>query len=91
MDVDVRGPMTLDEASLSRIAVLEGVGLALFMEQDVRADIEAGRLVRVLADWTPARPPLCLYYPSRRHPSAALKALIGLARELNVRPGPDGQ
>src|SRR4029453_9657072 len=81
--IDVNGPITLDESSLARAAVLEGVGLGFFMEQDVRADIEAGRLVRVLEDWTPALAGLCLYYPGRRNPSAALKAFIGLARELS--------
>ena len=79
--IDVAGPITLDEASLARTAVLEGIGLGFFMEQDVRADIEAGRLVRVLEDWTQPFAGLCLYYPGRRNPCAALKALIGLARE----------
>ncbi|NUB03601.1 LysR family transcriptional regulator [Azospirillum melinis] len=85
--IDVRGPITLDEASLARAAVLEGIGLGFFMEQDVRTDIEAGRLVRVLDDWTPVRAGLCLYYPGRRNPSAALRAFIGLARELGAKPG----
>jgi len=80
--IDVSGPITLDEASLARTAVLEGIGLGFFMEPDVRADLAAGRLVRVLEDWTPPRAALCLYYPSRRNPSAALKAFIALAREL---------
>lgn len=79
--IDVNGPITLDEASLARIAVLEGVGLGFFMEQDVRADIQAGHLVRVLEDWTPAFAGLCLYYPGRRHASAAMKAFVELARE----------
>lgn len=82
VQIDVKGPLTLDEASLSRAAVLDGVGIGYFLEQDVREDIEAGRLVRVLEDWTPPLGDLCLYYPSRRNPSAALKAFIGLAREM---------
>lgn len=83
--IDVNGPVTLDEASLARIAALEGIGLGFFMEQDVRADIEEGRLLRVLEDWTPPRAGLCLYYPGRRNPSAALKAFIGLARKLGAK------
>ena len=82
VQVDVNGPITLDEASLARAAVLEGVGIGFFLEQDVRADIAAGRLIRVLEDWTPPIADLCLYYPGRRNPSAALKAFIGLARDL---------
>ncbi|WP_026318830.1 LysR family transcriptional regulator [Amorphus coralli] len=83
--IDVDGPITLDEASLARIAVLEGTGLGYFIEANVRADIEAGRLVRVLEDWTPPLAPLALYYPGRRNPSAALKAFIGLAREHGIK------
>jgi DNA-binding transcriptional LysR family regulator len=83
--INVSGPITLDEASLARAAVLEGIGLGFFMEQDVRADIAAGRLIRVLEDWTPPFGGLCLYYPGRRNPSAALKAFIGLARELGEK------
>jgi DNA-binding transcriptional LysR family regulator len=78
--IDVEGAITLDEASLARTAALASVGLTLAMESDVRDDIEAGRLVCVLEDWTPALSPLSLYYPSRRNPTAAFKAFIDFAR-----------
>jgi DNA-binding transcriptional LysR family regulator len=82
--------VTLDEASLSRMTALEGVGIGFFMEPDVREDIAAGRLVQVLQDWTPPLAPLCLYYPSRRNPSAAFKAFVSLAREVAAsQPGSD--
>ena len=76
----MEGALTLDEASLARTAVLASVGLTLAMESDVREDIEAGRLVRVLEDWTPTQSPLSLYYPNRRNPTAAFKAFIDFAR-----------
>ena len=84
--VDVHGPITLDEASLARVAALQGLGIALFLEQNVREELSAGRLFRVLEEWTPPLADLCLYYPGRRNPSAALKAFIGLARSLNKKP-----
>ncbi|MFC0242491.1 LysR family transcriptional regulator [Rhodopseudomonas telluris] len=80
--IDVEGSITLDEASLARIAALEDFGIGFFMESDVRDDIATGRLVRVLEDWTPPLAPLCLYYPSRRNPSAAFRAFIDLARDV---------
>lgn len=80
--IDVQGPITLDEASLARTAVMAGVGLGYFMEQDVREDIAAGGLVRVLDDWTPPLPGLCLYYAGRRNPSAGMTAFLALAREV---------
>jgi DNA-binding transcriptional LysR family regulator len=78
--IEVEGAITLDEASLVRAAALASVGLTLAMESDVRDDIEAGRLMRVLEDWTPTLPPLSLYYPSRRNPTAAFKAFVDFAR-----------
>ncbi|MGE8582324.1 MAG: LysR substrate-binding domain-containing protein, partial [Agrobacterium tumefaciens] len=66
VQIDVRGPITLDEAGLVRTSVLEGTGLGYTMEEEVLPDIKAGRLVRVLEDWTPPYPGLCLYYPGRR-------------------------
>lgn len=81
--IDVAGPITLDEASLSRIALLEGAGIGYVMESDVRDDLDAGRLEMVLEDWTPQLAPLALYYPGRRHPSAAFKAFIDLARTFS--------
>lgn len=80
LQIDVDGAITLDEASLARAAALASVGLTLAMESDVRDDIEAGRLVRVLEDWTPTLAPLSLYYPSRRNPTAAFKAFVDFAR-----------
>jgi DNA-binding transcriptional LysR family regulator len=84
VQIDVQGPITLDEASLSRIAALDGVGIGFFMEADVRDDVASGRLVQMLEDWTPPVAPLCLYYPSRRNPSAAFRAFIDLAREVKA-------
>jgi DNA-binding transcriptional LysR family regulator len=84
VQVDVSGPITLDEASLARIAVLEDIGIGFFMESDVREDIAAGRLVRVLGEWTPSLRPLCMYYPGRKNPSAAFRAFVDLAREFTA-------
>lgn len=80
VQIDVDGPLTLDEASLARSAALASVGLTLAMESDVWEDLEAGRLVRVLEDWTSLLPRLSLYYPNRRNPTAAFKAFIAFAR-----------
>lgn len=82
LHLDVDGPITLDEASLARIAVMNGLGIGYFMETDVREDFAAGRLVRILEDWTPPLVPLCLYYYNRRNSSAAFQAFIALARDF---------
>jgi DNA-binding transcriptional LysR family regulator len=80
--INVSGPLTLDEPLLAKHAVLKEVGLGYFMDADVRDEIASGRLVTMLDDWSLTVPPLCLYYPNRRNPSAAFRAFIELAREL---------
>jgi DNA-binding transcriptional LysR family regulator len=83
VQIDARGPLSLDEASLARTAVLEGAGIGYVFEQDILPDIEAGNVVRVLEDWTPPYPGLCLYYAGRRNLSAGVRAFLELARELS--------
>jgi DNA-binding transcriptional LysR family regulator len=85
VQVDVPGAIVLDEASLSRIAVLASFGIGFFMESDVREDMAAGRLTRILQDWTPPMSPLALYYPSRNNPPAAFRAFVEMARSLSPR------
>jgi len=85
VQVDVQGSITLDEPSLVRIAAQNGIGLGYVMEADVREDIAAGRLVRVLEDWTPPLAPLALYYPNRKNPPAAFSAFLQAAREFTKR------
>ena len=89
--IDVGGPITLGEPELARRAVLDGVGIGYFMEPTVLHDIAAGKLKRLLEDWTPPFPELSLYYPSRRNASAAHSAFIALAREYAGRGKQQGQ
>ena len=61
-------------------AARDGIGIAYLPDDLVRADLDAGRLVRVLADWCPAFPGYHLYYPSRRQPKPAFALLVEALR-----------
>ena len=87
-EIEVNGPLTLGDVSLMIGPALQGLGLAYVFEDMVSEHLAAGRLVQVLADWCPYYPGLHLYYPSRRHVPAPLKAFIDFAR--NVRDGKTG-
>jgi DNA-binding transcriptional LysR family regulator len=78
--IDVDGMLTLDEPQLMLEAARAGLGLTYLTEFNVAEDLAAGRLERVLEDWTPPFERLCLYYPGRRHVPAPLRALIELIR-----------
>jgi DNA-binding transcriptional LysR family regulator len=79
--VDVSGRLTLEESGLIREAALAGYGLAYMSEWDVADDLRDGRLVQLLAGWTPPFPGVSLYYPGRRHVPAGLRAFIDLIQE----------
>lgn len=62
-------------------AALDGIGLASLPEDTVEAMLAEGRLVRVLADWTPKRPGYHLYYPTRKQPSPAFSIVLDALRK----------
>ncbi|SDG25541.1 LysR substrate-binding domain-containing protein [Rhodobacter capsulatus] len=78
---EARGRLTVDDPAIARAAVLDGAGISYFIEADVAEDIAAGRMVRLLEDWTPDRPGFSLYYPGRRNASAGFTAFLTLARQ----------
>jgi DNA-binding transcriptional LysR family regulator len=80
LKVHVDGQLTFNNLALRIEAALAGCGLAYLPEDQVRAHIAQGRLVRVLADWCPPYTGYHLYYPSRRHPSAAFAAVVEALR-----------
>lgn len=75
------GPLITTDTGLAIAAAVGGLGFALIFEGWVAQDIEAGRLVAVLDDWLPPFDGPFLYYPSRRHMPAALRAFIDFVRE----------
>jgi DNA-binding transcriptional LysR family regulator len=80
MSVRVDGPFVFNDVGLTIKAALAGLGLAMVFEDQILAPVAEGRLVRVLEDWCPPFAGYHLYYPDRRHPSAAFSALLGALR-----------
>ena len=79
----LEGQLIVNEIALALQAALDGLGLAYLPKDYVHADIEAGRLARVLESWCPPFPGYHLYYPSRRHQSPAFTLLV---EALRYRP-----
>lgn len=80
LKVRVEGQLTFNTAGLRMNAVLAGLGLAYLPEDQVRALLADGRLVRVLADWCAPFPGYHLYYPSRRQATPAFSLLVDALR-----------
>lgn len=78
--IDVKGPLTLTDQILMVDAAIDGIGIAFVPDFLVVDSIKNAALERVLEDWCPAFPGVCLYYPGHRHVSAGLRALINAVK-----------
>ena len=83
--IDTPGALTLDHNGLMVEAAEAGLGIAFVPEPFARQALEEGRLVALLAEWSPAIPGLCLYYPGHRHVPPALRAFIEELRSAQRR------
>lgn len=75
-EIVVDSVMTANDTSLLLDGALRGCGIALLVESLVDKHIAQGSLQRVLADWCKPFPGFHLYYSSRRHMPAAMRAVI---------------
>jgi DNA-binding transcriptional LysR family regulator len=82
LNIDVSGPLTLDNVELMVESAAKGLGVAYASERSVRPYIESGKLVTVLEDWCPSIQGLFLYYPGHRHVPPGLRAFIDILKEV---------
>jgi DNA-binding transcriptional LysR family regulator len=75
------GPLVTGDGRLGLLAAMDGLGFYITFEGWARPAIEDGRLVPLLQDWLPPFDGPFLYYPSRRHMPAALRAFVDFVRE----------
>ena len=74
-----------DLASQIELAV-RGLGIVSAPVASVSALLDAGTLSRVLPAWACPMEPLYLYFPSRRHQSAALRAFVAFLKGRSYLP-----
>ena len=80
LNVRVDGQLIVNEIALAIHGACEGLGMAYLPEDYVRADIEAGRLIRTLEAWCPPFSGYHLYFANRRQKSPAFALLVEALR-----------
>jgi DNA-binding transcriptional LysR family regulator len=78
--VAVNGPLIVSHRDAAVIAAVQGVGIAFWGEYAVRPYIDAGQLVPLLEEFSPAFPGWHLCYPKQRHTSAPVRAFVDFFR-----------
>ena len=80
LEINPQGRLTLSSAHQELQAALAGSGIAHLFEDYVREYVEQGNLSELLTDWKQKLPSWYLYYPNRRHTSAAMRAFLDHVR-----------
>ena len=80
VEIAPEGRLTLSSAHGELQAAIAGQGIAHVFDDYAVAAIEDGTLVELLADWSPKLPSWFLYYPNKRHNSAAMRAFLEFVR-----------
>lgn len=80
VEIAPEGRLTLSSAHGELQAAIAGQGIAHVLEDYAEAAIKDGTLVELLADWSPRLPSWFLYYPNKRHNSAAMRAFLEFVR-----------
>jgi DNA-binding transcriptional LysR family regulator len=81
VDVGVEGSLTVNDLDLALRAALDGVGIVQLPDISVSPLMAQGKLAPVLADWSPRRGDFFLFYSSRRHVPAKLRAMIDFLKK----------
>lgn len=77
IEMEVSGPLISNLQEVVLEGALQGLGILYAYDDDrIHESIAAGRLKRVLADWSPTLPGLFFYYSDRRNLHPALRAFI---------------
>lgn len=85
-EVSVSGTLFVNDLDMLHDAVVRGVGIAMLPAFHCLADLRAKRLERVLPDWSLPGTPIQAVYPSSRHVSPSVKALLDHLQQRTPAP-----
>ncbi len=83
-----KGRLVVSDARHAMQAAVDGIGLARVLEEYTHQPMAKTQVNEVLADWAPHLPSWFLYYPSRHHIPAAMRALLQFIAKRSAEPEP---
>jgi DNA-binding transcriptional LysR family regulator len=89
VSVETSGRITCDDFTFLRAALVSGCGIGYLGGYQAKADLTAGRLVRVLPDWTSPISNLWAIWPGPHKLSSNAAAFVDIVREAIRHELPD--
>jgi len=89
LSLTVHGRLIFNDSMMLVQAALDGLGITYMVNGNVDQLMEQGRLVRVLADWSPPLAGFKLYFPERHRTEPKLRALIDFLKDRRAKSKSD--
>ena len=86
LPISIAATIKADNGDLLRLAALSGAGLIFQPHFIVEEDLQAGRLVQVLAEYASRELGIYAIYPSRKHLSAKVRTFVDFLVERLIPP-----
>lgn len=83
LSIAVKGPLIVNDRSLTVAAAMQGVGITMWAEHRLRPYIDSGALVPFLEEWCPSFPGFFAYVHKQRHMPLALRAVLDFLQGRN--------
>lgn len=80
IEVEVDGPLILSEHPMTIDAAVKGMGIAFWVEHELKPLIAEGKLVPLLQDFSAPFPGFYICYPQQRQMAPALRAFIDFVK-----------
>ena len=84
VDVEVAGPITVNDPGAMVGCALEGLGLAYVLQRTAQDPLATGKLKRVLVAASPTVPGFHMYFPSRRQLPMKLRCFVDFWRSVQA-------
>jgi LysR family transcriptional regulator, regulator for bpeEF and oprC len=84
LEINPRYVLSVNDARSYLAATMSGIGVAMAPTFMVRDALSAGKLVRVLPDWSRSPMPLHIVYPPNRHLSNKVRVFVDWLAKLLV-------
>jgi DNA-binding transcriptional LysR family regulator len=80
--VETRSRLLVNDAGTTLATLFAGIGIAQVFELGIKEELRNGQLVELFPDWPDETFPLYVFYPSRRHLPAKVRAFIDFCVEV---------
>jgi DNA-binding transcriptional LysR family regulator len=79
-ELSVKGSLVVSDCAVALQSAVDGLGITVWIREWIKAELDSGKLIPLLEEWSTPFPSFYLYYPSNKQMSSALQVFIAALR-----------